>query len=272
MCRPGSKFPPPPWDIQLPEPFIWVDTTAWSSDFVDENRLLFTFQVRGLMNRKPEDSGIDKRQIRAVVVTLPEGKIESEAQWTLHGRARYLWMLNDGHFSCGIWTNRAGRLQIAVDAHPAFPGRLLWLELDPLLRLIDTNFIQPAAPRKAVKVEQAGATAKNENANGLNLDVVVRTLNPESGQTVLENKVPFSVPSPVSPDGYQEAESAMLTGMFRHLQLPINSVAYLQTLREKEEGDLWLLNLEHFRGQQNWAACNRSACRPPTLFRSLNFL
>ena len=34
-----------------------------SLDFVDENRLLFTFQVRGLMNRKlEENSGIDKRR------------------------------------------------------------------------------------------------------------------------------------------------------------------------------------------------------------------
>ena len=246
-----------------------------SLDFVDENRLLFTFQVRGLMNRKlEENSGIDKRQIRAVVVTLPDGKIESEAQWTLHGRARYLWMLNDGHFllrDLDKIEQGDSKLQLTPILH--FPGRLLWLELDPLLRLIDTNFIQPAAPRKAGKVEQAGATAKNENANGLSLDVVVRTLNRESGQTVLENKVPLTVPSPISPDGYQEAESAMLTGMFRHLQLPINSVAYLQTLREKEEGDLWLLNLKHFSGGSKELGRLQSKCLPTADFISeLEFL
>jgi len=241
-----------------------------SLDFVDENRLLFTFQVRGLMNRKVEESsGIDKRQVRAVVVTLPDGKVEAEAQWTLHGRARYLWMLNDGHFllrDLDKIEEGDSKLQLKPILH--FPGRLLWLELDPALRLIDTNFIQPAAPRKASNVEQSSATAKDENTNGLNLDVVVRTLNRESGQTVLENKVPLTVPSPISPDGYQEAETAMLAGMFRHLQLPINSVAYLQALREKENSDLWRLNLKHFSGGSKELGRLQSKCLPTADFIS----
>jgi len=50
-----------------------------SLDFLDENRLLFTFRVPGLVHR---DSGeYEERQIRAVVLKLPTGTVEAEALW-----------------------------------------------------------------------------------------------------------------------------------------------------------------------------------------------
>lgn len=68
-----------------------------SLDFLDENRLLFTFRVPGLLHRDTDFDEVE-RQIRAVVVALPSGHVESEALWTVHDRSRYLWMLKDGHF------------------------------------------------------------------------------------------------------------------------------------------------------------------------------
>ena len=70
-----------------------------SLDFIDEDRLLFTFHVSGLMER---DAGDDlkgtQQQIQAKVVAVSTGKVESEAAWIVPDRLRYLWMLNDGHF------------------------------------------------------------------------------------------------------------------------------------------------------------------------------
>src|SRR5271157_4986167 len=63
-----------------------------SLDFLDEDRLLFTFHAPGLMHRE-EARDDDERQVRAIVVALPQGAVVSEALWTLHDRARYLWML-----------------------------------------------------------------------------------------------------------------------------------------------------------------------------------
>ncbi|MGA7858576.1 MAG: hypothetical protein WCA11_11645, partial [Terracidiphilus sp.] len=68
-----------------------------SLDFLDENRLLFTFRTPGLIRRAGATAD-DERQIRAVVLALPKGTVETEAVWTLHDRARDLWMLDDGHF------------------------------------------------------------------------------------------------------------------------------------------------------------------------------
>ena len=68
-----------------------------SLDFLDENRILFTFRVPGLIRRQ-DSIDSDARQIRAVVVTVATGHVEAEALWTVHDWGRYLWMLKDGHF------------------------------------------------------------------------------------------------------------------------------------------------------------------------------
>ena len=69
-----------------------------SLDFLDENHLLFTFRVPGLMHREASSEWTEERQIRAVVLALPSGTVAAEALWTVHDRVRYLWMLKDGHF------------------------------------------------------------------------------------------------------------------------------------------------------------------------------
>ena len=75
-----------------------------SLDFLDEDHLLFTFRVPGLIHRdlthrEPNSNDPnEERQIRAVVVKLPEGTVQAEAVWTLHDRKRYLWMLEKGQF------------------------------------------------------------------------------------------------------------------------------------------------------------------------------
>ena len=72
-----------------------------SLNSIDENRLLFTFRVPGLIHREfkaGESPESEERQIKAVVLTLPAGNVEAEGVWTIHDRTRYLWMLKDGHF------------------------------------------------------------------------------------------------------------------------------------------------------------------------------
>ena len=75
-----------------------------SLDFLDDDHLLFTFRVPGLIHRDLSHREIDgndpneERKIRAVVLKLPEGTVQAETVWTLHDRKRYLWMLDNGQF------------------------------------------------------------------------------------------------------------------------------------------------------------------------------
>ncbi|MGA2276584.1 MAG: hypothetical protein ABSG00_03195, partial [Terracidiphilus sp.] len=76
--------------------YLGQQNSLVSLDFLDEDHLLFTFRVPGLMRR--EEGASDARRIRAVVLELPSGTVGAEALWTVHDRARYLWMLKDGRF------------------------------------------------------------------------------------------------------------------------------------------------------------------------------
>jgi hypothetical protein len=79
--------------------FMPFRVPAVTLDFLDATHLLFTFHIAKLMRREAGDPKEDQDQtIRALVLTLPAGKIEAEGTWRLHDRDRYLWALGDGYF------------------------------------------------------------------------------------------------------------------------------------------------------------------------------
>ena len=250
-----------------------------SLDFIDENRLLFTFQVPGLMQREGEGSlGNDERQVRAVVVTLPDGKVEAETSWTLHDRARYLWMLKDGHFLLrdgnGIQEGDAS-LQMKPSLH--FPGRLLWLELTPAQQFMSINFLAPPAKPKDAQPGDPAAAKTSMPASGqkpdlkpdppeLKPDLIVRTLNRDTGEVVTESKMGLAVPQSSSSDGYQEVEAGMFSGLLQRAQMSINAEGFIEA--PGEDTNQWVLNLKSFDGKVRFLDRVNSACRPTSEFVS----
>src|ERR1019366_6820222 len=87
---PAFSIPTAPLGFSAPGPiYLGQRTSLASLDFLDENRLLFTFRVPGLIRRKDGDAGQDdERQIRAVVLALPAGTVQSETVWTVHDQLR----------------------------------------------------------------------------------------------------------------------------------------------------------------------------------------
>ena len=132
---PIASIPVVPLGFTAPSSnYLGARNTFVSLDFIDEDRLLFTFRVPGLIHRDlktGEESS--EREIRAVVLKLPQGtgeaRIEAEALWTVHDRVRYLWPLKDGHF---LLRDRDNLLQgdatLALKPFLDFPGALLWVE------------------------------------------------------------------------------------------------------------------------------------------------
>jgi hypothetical protein len=212
-----------------------------SLDFLDENRLLFTFRVPGLMHRETSGEWTEERQIRAVVLALPAGTVAAEALWTVHDRVRYLWMLKDGHFLLrdkdGIEEGDAA-LNLKPLLH--FPGPLLWMEMDPSKQYLVTNSHEPvetepkpgdvASPPTA----QASMTVDGQNFGAPNL--VVRILRIDTGQVMLVSRARGAV------------------------HLPINSEGYVESLRGN--GEQWILNLDYFTGGSTILGRVNSACPP----------
>ena len=235
-----------------------------SLDFIDENRLLFTFRVPGLIHREikaGESPESEERKIKAVVLTLPAGNVEAEGVWTVHDRTRYLWMLKDGHFLLRDQSNlERGDAHLILKPLLQFPGPLLWLELDPSQRFLVSNSFEPAAtPSKAGEVgspETAAATVTEDNqssssggsadagndANAEPPKMVVRILHRETGQVMLVSRVRSTV------------------------HLPINSEGYLESLRGR--GEEWVLNLNFFTGGSKVLGSVDSTCAPNNEFIS----
>jgi hypothetical protein len=235
--------------------YLGMRVSMASLDFLDEDRLLFTFRVPGLMHREAGDSwSSEERQIRAVVVGLPSGVIQAEALWPLHDRLRYLWMLKDGHF---LVRDRDGLLEgtatLELKPYLHFPGPLLSVSTDPTKQYLVTNSREPAAPQQgdgqstgrglsdrdpsgsASGSASASITADGQDEGGLT-DLVVRILRRDSGKVMLVSRVRTAV------------------------HLPINSDGYVEGLRGS--GSQWVVNLDYFSGGSRILGNVDSGCSP----------
>jgi hypothetical protein len=251
---PAFSIPVGPLGFSAPGPlYLGMRNSLVSLDFLDENRLLFTFRVPGLMRREAENSAdAEERRIRAVVLALPAGTVESEALWTVHDRVRYLWALKDGHF---LLRDRDGLAQgdATLELKPLlqFPGPLLWLELDPTGQFLVTNSREPAAAPKPGEVPSPDSAKASmvvdgqqspKESDSVQTDLVVRILRRASGQVMLVSRTRSTV------------------------HLPINADGYLESLRGN--GPQWLLNLNYFSGGSRIVGRVDSACSPAFEFVS----
>ena len=97
---PTFRVPVQPLGYRPPGSFYLLSGRVFSTlDFVDSRHLLFTFHQPRLMRREPHPAKNDADQvIQAVVLELPEGRVEASTEWRMHDRGRYLWPLGGGRF------------------------------------------------------------------------------------------------------------------------------------------------------------------------------
>ncbi len=229
--------------------FLFHRQNLVSLDFLDENRMLFTFRAPGLMRREGEGDADDKaRQIRAVVVTLPEGKVEADAMWVVPDRARYVWMLKNGHFllrdADGL---EEGDATLKKKPFLRLPGRLLWVETDPADQILVTNTLEAGGAQTA-----GGAAGPNEvqasqmadgQKSGPEETLVVRTMRLETGEVMKTLRVPWT---------RQDTD------------WPVNAEGYVESV--KEGGAQWALSMNRFAGGNRIVGRVESSCAPNSTF------
>lgn len=202
-----------------------------SLDFLDENHLLFSFRVPGLIRRDQQQQG-EVRQVRAVVLDLSSGAAVAGGLWTLHDRARYLWMLGDGHF---LLRNGAEVFEgdAALHLKPLlhFPGHVLSLAMDPSERIMVANSYEPESERDRSVPAQ---------------DWVIRILERATGRVLLVSRI---------------AEVQ---------RLPINGEGYLDLRRGA--GLNWTIDLHPFSGGTRAWGMLASSCAPELDFNTETML
>ncbi|HEY6490868.1 MAG: hypothetical protein WCC26_07685 [Terracidiphilus sp.] len=245
---PAASIPVEPLGFFAPGAFyMGLRESLVSLDFLDEERLLFTFRTPGLIRRKnAADDG--ERQIRAEVLRLPQGSVESEALWTLHDHDRYLWMLRDGHFLLRDQeVVKEGDARLGLRSLLQFPGPILSMAVDPAQRFLVTNSLEPSDHKPQAgdvgSPAAAEANVSNESSGSFGQkDIVVRILERASGRVMLVSRVHTTV------------------------RLPINTEGYIETLRGT--GQQWILNFDDFTGGSKILAKVDSSCQPPIDFVS----
>jgi hypothetical protein len=238
---PSLSIPLDPLGFSAPGAiYLGSRNTLASLDFLDENRLLFTFRVPSLLHRdlsNGEDS--DERRIRAVVLALPEGKIETQTTWTVHDRVRYLWPLNNGGFLLrDRKTLFEGKATLALKPLFDFPGPLLSVELDPAQQYLVVNTNEPAT----AKPSAAEPASNGDSAAPQEPDLLLRILRRATGEVLLASRIRAAV------------------------HLPVNSSGYLENLRSREQQ--WVLNLNYFSGGTKFLGTVESQCMPDDNFLS----
>ena len=243
---PAFTIPVEPLGFTAPAPFyLGTRNTLVSLDFLDEDHLLFTFRVPGLIHRdhrEPIGSDDEERRVRAVVLALPGGNIQADTVWTLHDRRRYLWMLDGGQYLLRDRNElKVGDASLQVKPFLRFPGPVLWVEVDPNRKYVVTGSSEPpATASRAGEVSSpstaAAALVSDEPGASAQPDLVLRILSRDSGKVMLVSHVKSAV------------------------HLPINGDGYLETLRGN--GKAWLVSLDHFEGGSTVLGSIDSACSP----------
>ena len=151
--------------------YLGMRNSLVSLDFLDNDHLLFTFRVPGLIRRETaRQDGENERQIRALVIEVKTGRVEAEALWTVHDLVRYLWMLKDGHF---LLRDRdgleVGDSSLVLKPLLQFPGQVEWLEMDPEQQYMVTNSTEPAsAAARPGQVDSPSTAAVSMEADNQN--------------------------------------------------------------------------------------------------------
>jgi hypothetical protein len=271
--------------------YLGARNTLVSLDFIDEDRLLFTFRVPGLIHRDlrtGEESS--ERQIRAVVLALPQGTVQAEALWTVHDRARYLWPLKDGHF---LLRDRDSLLRgdatLALKPFLDFPGYLLWVESDPTEQFLVTNSREPNAAAAKTGAPAADGSSSTGSMSGqlsgsasspvsssVSGPVSGPVSNPVSGPATAQSAATTDDDDGTAEKGRpelvvrilrRETGEVMLVSRVRSaVHVPINNVGYLENLRGRGMG--WMLNLSYFTGGSRMLGSVDTACDPDDEFIS----
>ena len=260
---PGISIPVTQFGFAPPAAFYLGDRmTQASLNFLSEDSILFTFRIPGLIEREhtsagqnsSEDSSQEERNIRAVVLSLPSGKVTAEAVWRLHDYSRYLWMLNGDHF---LLRDRnllqMGDAALHLEPFLRFPGSIKSIELDPKQQLLVANTIEPPAPEA-----KDGASSESKPSTG-----------PEIASTTPSGTFRLDNPADSKPENQRLLRILrMVDGkvlLFTRLEgaaphLPVDGEGFYDAIRGK--GPYWLISYRTFSGADTPILQVESTCFP----------
>ena len=170
----AARKPRPDLTIALPPlgfgtmaaAYLQAGQTMFSLNFVDDTHLLLSFNTKGLLPRladaEPDD---EDRNVAALLLELPSGKVVAKTTWRTRDHGRYLWPVGHGRFLLRVrnrfsviepMVNLAGGDAFQQKDLIAFERRIALVEVSPDGGLM---MVETAPPRKAPLIGAAASAA-----------------------------------------------------------------------------------------------------------------
>lgn len=198
--------------------------------FFDEDHLLFTFRVGGLLKRSPDDPlDDDDQQIRAVVLDLRSGKVLNQAEWREHDRTAYLWPYSDGRFLVRV-RDSLFLTDASLQLRP-------FLELSAGLRSVQVSPDRSLTVVETDEPEKAPPVDGDTRALGSGKPVKVMVLRSGTNKVIAESHAPAPA------------------------YIPLLGSGLLETLQGAAPGT-WAVRLVPFHGSPHILTELKTACRP----------
>ncbi len=239
--------------------YLLAGSSMLTVHYVDQTHLLLTYNAHRLIRRVPNDPPTDvDRNVDAVLLEVPSGKVLARAEWQLHDHGQYLWNLGQGHF---------------------------------LLRTRDT--LTTIAPM--VNLARGGAFLQQPFLNP-HRHVVAVLLSADARFLTVESTEPLPVPSPDDPkvsvgvepprippptnvelhfyrlnlsmksDGRVVPMYAGIAHTRRPVELPLNGVGFINAVDQGHQ--TWAFDFRSHDGKTLPLALYDSTCRPLASFIS----
>ena len=261
----GTKQAPP--EVRLPledlgfpgvsSSFLSIGASQLTVHFVDNQHLLVTFGLRGLVPRLPGDPvDHEDRMVAGLLVELPSGKVLARTEWHLHDHGRYLWTLGEGRFLLRegneLWTFApvANLPQEKAFLRTAFPHRH---------GSVEALIVSPDSKLVTVETRSSGSDA-NELGD-----------RPHSSPVTLDFYRITGAGTESSPIVREAAGSVRAAA---EMSLPMNADGYLRSADTQNNGH-WSMAFEPTSGKTIKLAPIDSSCPPvlnlvsPTQFLAL---
>ena len=272
-------IPLEPLGFTLTSPhFVSPLATNFTLHFVDENHLLLTYTARTLLARLPDrQEDDDDRNVAALLLELPSGKVLAKTEWRTRDRDRFLWPLEHGRFLLRIRSrlsviDPAGNYA-AGGAERAFRQEefldlkrpIGYVAVSPDKDLLGVETLAPRTKVKAVDADAAALAAAMASTGSAGTPAAVHILG-EPRRPAVEIYFFRLKMDHADGTGRMTAQSAGLVGAPTLINLPATGDGYLDM--KPESAHTWDLDFVSHGGKRIELSAYDTSCAPRPYFVS----
>lgn len=261
----------------IPPHFVSPLASMFTVNFVDETHLLFTFTARTLLKRLPDATADDEdRNVAALLLELPSGKVIARTEWRTRDQDRYLWPLGDGRFLLRVRSRFSllDPMRRLAEGGPdaAFrpetfleiQRRIGYVSVSPGGDLLAIETLPPRAERKPGVSGDATAlaAAMAGTSDAQKLEIVDLPKRPRVEISFFRLKA-----QDIGKGGGLFAQVAGNVASPALIELPATSEGYLEMKRDKSPG-FWDFDFVSHPGKRQELAGYETSCAPRPYFIS----